>query len=122
MARLKTLKPQVGKLPSLLRNQAGDETQRSRFRDDTQAYRRWYKTARWQKLRERIMIRDLYTCKKTGVMVIGKYPAPNSAVVDHIKPHRGDPVLFWDEANLMTVSKAYHDQVKQSEERRGLHG
>ena len=28
--------------------------------------------------------------------------------------------LFWDPANLMTVSKAWHDKVKQAQERRSV--
>ncbi len=76
-------------------------------------WRRWYKTARWQALRLRVMQRDLYTCQVTGVLLIGKHPAPDSPVVDHRQPHRGDETLFWDEANLMTVSKEWHDGAKQ---------
>jgi 5-methylcytosine-specific restriction endonuclease McrA len=53
------------------------------------------------------------------VLLVGRHPAPNSPVIDHIIPHRGDERLFWDESNLHAVSKAYHDSTKQSEERRG---
>lgn len=51
------------------------------------------------------------------MLLIGKYPAPDSAVVDHKTPHRGDEALFWEPANLQAVSKAYHDRDKQSIER-----
>ncbi len=54
-------------------------------------------------------------------MPIGKYPAPKSPVVDHVRPHRGGPDLFWDEDNLQAVSKAYHDRVKQGIGKRGRH-
>jgi len=94
-----------------------DEAGRSRYRDETQEHRAWYKTARWQKLVMRIRQRDGYVCRKTGVILSGKAPAPNSPVVDHIVPHRGDPVLFWDETNLQTVSKVWHDSEKQRQER-----
>jgi 5-methylcytosine-specific restriction enzyme A len=83
-------------------------------------WRDWYKTARWQKLRLEILDRDLYTCQRTGVLLIGKYPAPDSPVVDHVKTHRGDERLFWDRDNLMAVSKAYHDSTKQAEEQASL--
>ena len=86
----------------------------------SQPWRRWYKTARWRKLRESILLRDMFTCQRTGVTLIGKHPEPNSAVVDHIKPHRGDEALFWDEANLMSVSKQWHDGAKQAEEQASL--
>ena len=80
-------------------------------------YRAWYKTARWRKLRETVLQRDGYQCQETGVLLIGKHPAPNAPVVDHIKRHHGDPDLFWDEANLKAVSKAWHDGEKQRLER-----
>ena len=64
-------------------------------------------------------MRDGYTCQATGVLLLAAYPAPTSPVVDHKRPHRGDPDLFWDEDNLQAVSKEYHDRVKQSIEARG---
>lgn len=96
------------------------EVDRSRQRDATQPWRAWYKTSRWQKLRRTILKRDGYACQTTKVGLVGKYPAPNSPVVDHIKPHRGDPDLFWDPDNLQAVCKSWHDKQKQSMEKRGL--
>ncbi|MBB2973959.1 HNH endonuclease [Mesorhizobium sp. RMAD-H1] len=118
MGRLKMLKPRVGILAGRIGDSPANETARSRMRDAMQPWRAWYKTSRWQKLRERILIRDRYICQKTGVLLIGKYPAPDSPVVDHKTAHRGDEQLFWDEDNLHAVSKAYHDSTKQAEERR----
>lgn len=31
-------------------------------------------------------------------------------VIDHIKPHRGDPTLFWSEANMQTVTDYAHNR------------
>jgi 5-methylcytosine-specific restriction enzyme A len=31
-------------------------------------------------------------------------------VVDHVQPHRGDPGLFWDQANWQTLCKVCHDK------------
>jgi len=62
-------------------------------------------------------VRDAYVCQRTGVLCIGKHPAPNSPVADHKKPHHGDPSLFWNIDNLHCVSKAYHDSEKQRQER-----
>jgi 5-methylcytosine-specific restriction enzyme A len=31
-------------------------------------------------------------------------------VVDHIRPHRGDLVLFWDAKNWQSLCKRHHDQ------------
>lgn len=61
-------------------------------------------------------MRDLYTCQRTGVLAIGKYPAPNSPVANHKRPHRGNPALFWDIDNIETVTKAVHDSIVQAEE------
>ena len=95
----------------------GDEAARLRERDQTVHWRAWYETERWRKLRLEVLLRDAYTCKQTGVLCIGQYPAPNSPVVDHKIPHHGDEKLFWDPENLQTVSKAYHDSEKQKQER-----
>lgn len=80
----------------------------------------WLNTARWQRLRLRVLQRDGYVCQQTGVALVGKHPAADSPVVDHKVPHRGDPALFWDEDNLQAVSKQWHDREKQSLEKRGL--
>lgn len=121
MGKLKTLPPRIaslpGRLPEPTRQQS--EAQRLKQRDIETDWRGLYDTARWRDLRLQVLQRDLYVCQATGVMLIGRYPAPNSPVVDHIKPHRGNPALFWDIDNLRAVSKAWHDSVKQSMERGG---
>lgn len=71
----------------------------SRARDAEQPWRGWYKLRRWRKLRERVLLRDLYTCQACGKLTLGK----GAATVDHRKPHRGDERLFWDESNLQTL-------------------
>ncbi|NSX92664.1 HNH endonuclease [Agrobacterium tumefaciens] len=117
MGRLTTLKSRIGSLPPRLGHMSGDEKARLKERDSNVSWRAWYGLERWKRLRKKVWLRDLYTCQKTGVLCIGTYPAPNSPVADHKIPHRGDPDLFWDENNLETVSKAYHDSQKQKEER-----
>jgi 5-methylcytosine-specific restriction endonuclease McrA len=117
LGRLKTLQPRIGSLPPRIGRAPGDEQARLRERDQSVSWRSWYKQQRWQKLRQQILIRDKYTCQQTGVLCIGKHPAPNSPVVDHIRPHRGDERLFFDPSNLQCVSKAYHDSEKQKQER-----
>ena len=37
-------------------------------------------------------------------------------VVDHIRPHRGDPILFWDESNWQSLCKACHDKKTWNED------
>jgi 5-methylcytosine-specific restriction endonuclease McrA len=122
MTTLKTVRPQVSTVGSRFTSQQHEGKERERQPAATSPWREWYKTSRWQALRRRVLQRDLYTCQRTGVLLIGKHPAPNSPVVDHIKPHRGDPKLFWDETNLMAVSKAYHDSEKQRQEQGEIKG
>lgn len=122
MTKLATVKPRLGGLAHRIGASPKDERERTQQRDASITWRAWYKTARWQKLRREVLKRDLYTCQKTGVLLTGKHPAPNSPVVDHRHPHRGDPELFWDEENLEAVSKAYHDSVKQAEEQSAIKG
>ena len=109
MARLRQIKPRLGNAsPRIATPPPGAKTQ---------AGAHLYKTARWQKLRLRILARDGYRCTQTGVMLIGKPPADDSPVVDHITPHRGDEALFWDARNLQSVSKRWHDTAKREIER-----
>lgn len=122
MGRLKAMAPRLGTVTPRLGTVAGDERGRDKVRRDTQAWRAWYKTARWQKLRQTVLVRDLYTCQRTGVLCTGKGNAPNAPVVNHKRPHRGDERLFWDIDNLETVTKAVHDGEIQKEERAGRHG
>ncbi len=103
--------PRHASLPPLIREpESADGGRRS---ED------WLNTARWRKLRREVLRRDGYRCRQTGVILDGVYPAGNSAVVDHIVPHRGDEALFWDPANLQAVAKAWHDREKQASEKRG---
>ncbi len=104
----------LGRAPSRLRFGTADAAVRG-----GQAWRRWYATARWRKLSAEVIADAGMRCEQTGVPLIGRAPAPDSPVVDHKVPHRGDPDLFWDRGNLQAVSKAWHDSVKQRQERRG---
>lgn len=117
MGKLTNLRPTIGKLSPRLGFAEGDTKAADKSRNQLAPWRAWYKTARWLKLRQQVFVRDLYQCQRTGVMCIGKHPAPNSPVANHKRPHRGDPALFWDINNIETVSKAVHDSLIQSEER-----
>ncbi|APZ53125.1 AAA domain-containing protein [Salipiger abyssi] len=68
-------------------------------------------------MRLEVLTDALWTCCKTGRMLTGEHPEPHSAVVDHIRPHNGDPDLFWDRDNLQAVTKEWHDSIKQARER-----
>lgn len=113
MPKLSTLKPRLKAMAPKLKT--AREVRDTRYSPDAQV-RSWYKSKRWQDLRDAVLTRDLYTCQKTGVLLTGKHPAPNSPVVDHVIPHHGDERLFWDINNLQAVSKEYHDGEKRSQE------
>ncbi len=40
--------------------------------------------------------------------------------VDHIKPHRGDPRLFWSVQNLQSLTRECHSGAKQKFEKTGV--
>lgn len=66
---------------------------------------------RWQKARARYLKANplCVQCRKRGVYV-------KADVVDHIRPHRGDPILFWDESNWQSLCKACHDKKTWNED------
>lgn len=116
MGKLAGLTGRIAALPPRLSFAADIQPDGTRTRDQVQHWRRWYKTARWQKLRWSILVRDLFTCA-----MCKRIEADTSQLVaDHKVPHRGDEARFWDEANLACLCKACHDSAKQSAERRGL--
>lgn len=117
MPKLRTLKANVAPLEPRLGRLPGDQKARDRERRATQPWREWYKSPRWEALRQAVFARDLYTCQRTGILCIGKSPAPDSPVAHHKIPHHGDPKLFWDINNVQTVCKAEHDGPIQQEER-----
>src|SRR5690606_8424872 len=61
--------------------------------------------ARWQRARAEYLREHPWCveCLAQG----GRTPA---TVVDHVVPHRGDPVLFWDRSNWAALCRRHHDQ------------
>lgn len=116
MPRLQQLSPGINKLGTRLRFAEGDVKGKDAHRRQLYPWRKWYQSTRWQKLRLEVFARDGYICQQTGAILNQKEPAPFSPVCDHIEPHRGDPARFWDPHNLQTVSKRWHDSVKQAQE------
>lgn len=117
MGRLKALRPAIRALAPRIGFVEGDARAADRSRNVMAPSRAWYKTKRWQDLRLQVFVRDGYKCQRTGVLCVGRYPAPNSPVANHIRPHKGDARLFWDMGNIETVTKAVHDSLIQAEER-----
>ena len=90
---------------------------RTRERDAALPWRAWAKTARWQKLRWSVLVRDLFTCQ-----ICRRIEADTALLVaDHKRAHRGDERLFWNPDNLQCLCKSCHDTVKQAEEQVSLH-
>jgi len=60
--------------------------------------------ARWQRARARYLRENPFCveCRMEGRIEV-------ATVVDHIVPHRGDPTLFWDEANWRALCRGHHD-------------
>lgn len=79
--------------------------------DRESAGKRGYNT-RWKKARLRFLhIHPLCEeCKRNGKYV-------KATVVDHIKPHRGDMALFWDETNWQALCKPCHDKKTWREDK-----
>jgi 5-methylcytosine-specific restriction protein A len=77
-------------------------------------YRRLYKTAQWKRLRaaqlHRFPMCQCPHCQGGGL---------KATVVDHITPHKGDRMLFFDRRNLQSMNKECHDRFKQSQEAGG---
>ena len=121
MTSLTNLKPGVGSLPTRV-GAAQDHDRQSSTRTGLEPWQAWYTSRRWRTLRLKVLARDAYRCRATGVVCMGTHNAPNSPVVDHIRPHHGNADLFWSIDNLQCVSKSWHDQVKQKHERSGLKG
>ncbi len=42
-----------------------------------------------------------------------------ATVVDHIRPHKGNAVLFWDRSNWQSLCVKHHSSFKQIQEKLG---
>ena len=65
------------------------------------AVRRWYRTARWARLRLAVLVDAAYTCASCGVVQV-------RLEVDHVTRHDGDPARFWDRSNLQALCPGCH--------------
>lgn len=67
--------------------------------------------SRWQKFSRNYLKEHplCVRCQKEGKYV-------RATVVDHIKPHRGDPKLFWDVENMQPLCKSCHDRKTRRED------
>lgn len=116
-SKFRTIKPLVATIKPLIGGPKGEKA-RDQHRRNTQPWRNWYKTPRWEKLRREAFKRDGYICQRSGDACTGKGNDPYAPVANHKVPHHGDPDLFWDINNIETVTKRVHDSLIQAEERR----
>ncbi|MBS1984807.1 MAG: HNH endonuclease [Bdellovibrionales bacterium] len=79
-----------------------------------EAYQWVYTSKRWRDLRWRIFVRDVGICAMCKTLISGKFH------VDHIKAHKGDENLIWDETNLQLLHPACHNSAKQRQEKKGF--
>jgi 5-methylcytosine-specific restriction protein A len=112
MGKLTNVRPRLVAVVSRLPRMTDEHGHDAR----SEHWRNWYKLARWQRLRQRVFVRDGYVCQRSGVICAGSGDDPNAPVANHIRAHRGDPVLFWDEDNIETVTKQVHDTIIQRAE------
>ena len=64
----------------------------------------WYKKQSWRRLRQSQLIKQplCQICLSLGIV-------KQANIVDHVKPHRGNEVLFYDGDNLQSLCKEHHD-------------
>lgn len=89
---------------------------------------RRYRTTRWLRMRAAQLARAplcayclLGVCQHAKYIVRGrKDPEGNPAecftlanTVDHIEPHRGDSLKFWNHRNLQSLCATCHSSMKQ---------
>ena len=120
MARLKALAPTLRYSGHGVASASREDGQRERDRIRRQAgkLRSEYNKAGWRAkngVRLRSLERDGFMCCGCPMphRLKGKANAPDSPVVKHIEPHRGNLALSYDEENLQSVCKAYHDSTEQ---------
>ena len=74
-----------------------------------------YNSAAWMKARR------AYLCEHPMCVMCAQLGQHTFAeVVDHIKPHKDDPELFWDEANWQAICKRCHDSHKRRQDHTGV--
>ena len=79
------------------------------------AYHSLYSTPTWQRLRAEHLLEEPWCrmCAAEGIRT-------RATVVDHIRPHRGDWLLFVDKNNHQSLCKFHHDQKTAREQRADL--
>lgn len=111
MGRLKALEPRLATLRVYKIKQPEGRKEYDQHRNQ-QAWRKWYKTDRWRKLRWSILVRDLFKCQMCGRSEIDT----SKLVADHKIKHGGDAERFWDADGLQTLCSQCHSGAKQRQD------
>ncbi|WP_281744489.1 HNH endonuclease [Polynucleobacter yangtzensis] len=77
-------------------------------------YRNWYNEKAWKDLRFSFLKRNPHCA-----MCAEENRVTKATIVDHIKAHKGDRMLFLARWNLQPLCKPHHDSVKSRMERGG---
>ena len=72
--------------------------------------KRLYNSPRWRVMRVAQLTKDPWCA---GCLEVSEYVLATD--VDHVKPHSGDPVLFFDEFNLQSLCKPHHSSKTAKE-------
>jgi 5-methylcytosine-specific restriction protein A len=90
---------------SLVKSGRCAEHSKSRYSDVVRdpAVKKLYNSKRWKQMRVAQLAKEPWcaTCLEEGKHTF-------ATQVDHIKPHRGNPQLFFDETNLQSLCRSHH--------------
>lgn len=88
-------------------------TRRTQRSAEAAKYRRWYSTARWQRIRARQLQREPLCrfCQQKGRITA-------ATVCDHVTPHKGNKAIFWG-GPFQSLCAPCHNGTKQQIERLG---
>lgn len=107
------LRDATHRLPSIVGYLSATARDHDRARLKANPLRRLYGTARWQRLRWSVLVRDLFTCSMCNRV----FADTSQLVADHITPHRGNIDLFWvGIEGLQCLCGRCHNVTKQREE------
>lgn len=109
MGRLKQVKPQIKSLSPMI-NMNKRRSQPAAFGND----RSFEKTARWQRLRWDVLVRDEFTCQWAGCGIT--HSDTSKLVADHKVPVRIAPERKFDMTNLQCLCSNCHSGPKQQME------
>lgn len=90
--------------PRLTNGHYCDQHAKLHINDRESAFERGYNNG-WKNASKRFLAKHPFCveCERINKLT----PA---TVVDHIRPHRGDKILFWDESNWQPLCKKCHDR------------